>query len=199
MNDLIAVLTKAGAPILGGIIGGPVGALATAVVGALAEALGTPATPEAVKEAIETGGPAAEAAVRRVEADRGPGYLEELNAILKDRQEARQHTISLLESGSSMAWGAPIVSVIVMAGFVGLSFLAMKPESAGIRSDVALYLLGAWQSLATAVVGYWIGSSAGSARNGDAMRALAQQATTPTAGQIAGKAIDAAVKTVAKR
>jgi len=40
--------------------------------------------------------------------------------------------------------------------------LAMKPNMAGIDSSVTLYLLGAWQSLATMAATYWLGSSAGS-------------------------------------
>jgi hypothetical protein len=175
VNDLIAALTKAGAPILGTIIGGPVGTLAGAAIGALAEALGTTATPEAVKTAIETGGPQAEVIVKRVEAEKAPALNADLEAILRDRQGARDQTMALVEKGSTLAWGAPVVSVVVLAGFVGLSFLAMKPESAGIRADVALYLLGAWQSLATAVVGYWIGSSAGSAAKDAAIKQIASK------------------------
>jgi hypothetical protein len=75
VNDLIATLTKAGAPILGTLIGGPVGTIAGAAIGALAEALGTPATPEAVKQAIETR-PEAAAIVRAVEAEKAPDLLE---------------------------------------------------------------------------------------------------------------------------
>jgi hypothetical protein len=174
MNDLIAALTKAGAPILGTLIGGPVGTVAGAAIGALAEALGTPATPEAVKEAIETR-PDATAIVKQVEAEKAPALNADLEAILRDRQAARDQTMALVEKGSAMAWGAPIVSIVVIFGFVGLSFLAMKPESAGIRSDVALYLLGAWQSLATAVVGFWIGSSAGSAAKDATIKQIASK------------------------
>lgn len=172
MNDLIAALTKVGAPILGTLIGGPVGTIAGAAIGALAEALGTSATPEAVKNAIETQ-PGAAAIVQQVEADKAPALNADLEAILRDRQGARDQTMALIDKGSAMAWGAPVVSIVVILGFVGLSFLAMKPESAGIRSDVALYLLGAWQSLATAVVGYWIGSSAGSASKDAAIKHMA--------------------------
>lgn len=172
MEDLIKALAKAGAPILGTVIGGPVGTLAGAAIGALAEALGTKPTPDAVKEAIETQPGAAEI-VRQVEAEKAPTLNADLEAILRDRQAARDQTMALVDKGSAMAWGAPVVSIVVICGFVGLSFLAMKPESAGIRSDVALYLLGAWQSLATAVVGYWIGSSAGSANKDAALKQIA--------------------------
>lgn len=172
MKDLIATLTKVGAPLLGTLIGGPVGTIAGAAIGALAEALGTPATPEAVKQAIETR-PEAAAIVRAVEAEKAPALNADLEAILRDRQAARDHTLTLVEKGSPMAYGAAVVSIIVVSGFVGLSFLAMKPEATGVRSDVVLYLLGAWQSLATAVVGYWIGSSAGSATKDAALKQIA--------------------------
>lgn len=172
MKDLITALTKAGAPILGTLIGGPVGTIAGAAIGALAEAFGTQATAEAVKEAVDTR-PDAQAIVRQVEALQAPALNADFEAIMRDRQAARDQTMALVEKGSPMAYGAAVVSVIVVSGFVGLSFLAMKPEAAGVRSDVVLYLLGAWQSLATAVVGYWIGSSAGSATKDAALKHIA--------------------------
>ncbi len=174
MNDLIAALTKAGAPILGTIIGGPVGTIAGAAIGALAEALGTPATAEAVKEAIETR-PDAAAIVKQVEADKAPALNADLEAIIRDRQAARDHTMALVEKGSPMAWGAAVVSLVVVFGFVTLSLLAMKPEAAGVRSDVVLYLLGAWQSLATSVIAYWVGSSAGSATKDATLKQIASK------------------------
>lgn len=174
MNDLIQALVKAGAPILGTVIGGPVGTLAGAAIGALAEALGTQATPEAVKTAIETR-PDAAAIVKRVEAEKAPEMKDHLDAILRDRQSARDQTMALVEKGSPIQWGAPLVSLVVVIGFVALSFMALKPDTAGVRADVVLYLLGAWQSLATAVVGYWIGSSAGSASKDVALKQMAVQ------------------------
>lgn len=171
MNDLIQSLIKAGAPILGTVIGGPVGTLAGAAIGALAEALGTPATPEAVKKAIDTR-PDAAAIVRAVEAEKAPALNADLEAILRDRQGARDHTLALVEKGSVISWGAPVVSLVVVIGFVGLSYLAMNPTQ-GVRSDVVLYLLGAWQSLATAVISYWVGSSAGSASKDVALKQMA--------------------------
>jgi hypothetical protein len=81
--------------------------------------------------------------------------------------------MALVEKGSPMAWGAAVVSLIVVCGFVVLSLLAMKPEAAGVRSDVVLYLLGAWQSLATSVIAYWVGSSAGSATKDAALKQIA--------------------------
>ena len=77
-------------------------------------------------------------------------------------QSARATTLGLVRSKSAIAWGAPVVSVVIVAGFIILSVLAMKPNMVGVDNSVTLYLLGAWQSLATMAAGYWLGSSAGS-------------------------------------
>jgi protein-S-isoprenylcysteine O-methyltransferase Ste14 len=57
-----------------------------------------------------------------------------------------------------------VVSVIVLAGFCGISFLAMKPELAGVKESVVLFLLGAWSTMAAGVVSYWVGSSNSSSK-----------------------------------
>lgn len=60
-------------------------------------------------------------------------------------------------------FGAVIVSIIVLLGFIVISFLAMKPEYVGVNEKVVLFLLGSWSGLAGIAVAYWLGSSAGSA------------------------------------
>jgi hypothetical protein len=62
-----------------------------------------------------------------------------------------------------------IISVIVLAGFSCFSFLAMKPELAGVKESVVLFLLGAWSTMAAGVVSYWVGSSAGSAKKDESL------------------------------
>jgi hypothetical protein len=66
-----------------------------------------------------------------------------------------------------------IITIIVLAGFSGISFLAMKPELAGVKESVVLYLLGAWQSMAAAAVAYWLGSSASSKQKDDTIQSIA--------------------------
>lgn len=196
MTDLSTILKTIGAPVLGAIVGGPVGSLATAAIGALADALGTPATPEAVAERIQNS-PEAKGAALKLEAEKGPDYLAELQARLADVQDARATTVKLAESGSSIAWGATVISILIVIGFLALVFALLFKQVPD--SQVALVLFGTLSGAFGTVVAYWLGSSAGSARAGDTVRAIAQQATTPTAGQVAGKVIDAAVKTVSKR
>lgn len=68
--------------------------------------------------------------------------------------------------------GAIVVSVLVMTGFCVISFLAMKPELAGVKESVVLYLLGAWQSMAAGVVVYWTGSTANSKQKDETIQSL---------------------------
>ena len=65
------------------------------------------------------------------------------------------------------AFAPTLVSVIVLVGFGTFSFLAMKPELAGVKESVVLFLLGAWSTLAAGVVSYWVGSSNSSAKKDD--------------------------------
>ncbi len=105
------------APILGGIIGGAVG-LWPRLHRSACRSAWYACTPEAVKEAIETR-PEAPAIVKQVEATKAPSYLDELNPLPKDRQAARDQTMALVEKGSAMACGAPVVSLVVILGLWG--------------------------------------------------------------------------------
>jgi hypothetical protein len=176
------------APTIGGLLGGlipfPGGAILGQVAGkVLAEALGVPPTPEAIHTAVTTGDPATVNAALASADARMLAEVDKFKAQLEDMQDARATTLKYVQAGSSLSLGAVVVSVIVMVGFVGLSFLAMKPDSAGVDKSVVLYLLGAWQSLATGAVTFWIGSSASSATKSDQ---IAQMATT--AANVSAKA-----------
>lgn len=71
--------------------------------------------------------------------------------------------------------GAIIVSVVVLTGFILLSFLAMKPESAGVKYEIVLVLLGNWSGLAFAVTGYWVGSTITSRQKDDTIASISAE------------------------
>lgn len=98
---------------------------------------------------------------------------EMLRAALADVADARGQTVELARAGSPIAWGAPIVSAIVLVAF-GLALYAVvaQPLPEGSR-ELALLLLGGLLGMAQAVVSYWVGSSAGSARKDEALRGIA--------------------------
>lgn len=173
----IGTLVAQSAPTIGGLLGGlipfPGGAILGQVAGkVLAEALGVPPTPAAINTAITTGDPATvQAALTEAEA-KMQSEVDKFKAQLADVQDARATTVQYVKAASSLSLGAVVVSVIVMVGFVAISFMAMKPDLAGVDHSVVLYLLGAWQGLATAAVSFWIGSSAGSVDKSDQIAAM---------------------------
>lgn len=89
---------------------------------------------------------------------------EQLVTQLADVANARATTVQLAQSGSYMAWGAPLVSVIVLVTFGGVMALALLRTLPANAEPVLNVLLGTLGAMATSVVTYWVGSSAGSAR-----------------------------------
>lgn len=66
--------------------------------------------------------------------------------------------------GTISDWGKVIVSIIVVFGFIGVTVLYMTRKLDGAAvPEILSILLGALATNFTAVVGYWIGSSASSA------------------------------------
>ncbi len=87
-----------------------------------------------------------------------------LDALLQDVADARRQTVALAASGSLLSWGAPTVSVIVLLAFGTLSCVVLFHQVPEGSQSLANVLLGSLASMAGAVVQFWVGSSAGSAR-----------------------------------
>lgn len=67
-------------------------------------------------------------------------------------------------------WGKVIVSTIVVLGFVGITVMYMTQKlGGGSVPEILSILLGSLATNFTAVVGYWIGSSAGSSMKDQAL------------------------------
>lgn len=109
------------------------------------------------------------AADREVEADRvaqaaQKAEFDALLARIADTDGARRQTIALAQAGSKIAYGAPVVSTLVLLTFAVVMTLAFT-RSLPLGSETILnMLLGSLAAMATSVVSYWVGSSAGSAR-----------------------------------
>jgi hypothetical protein len=130
------------------------------------EVFGT-SDPAEVKARLEATPADGETIRKRLEVE-----LASLQTSLADVQDARASTVQLAGMQSAMMWGAPIVSTLVMIGFVAFSYLALTVGQE--KREITLYLLGAWQGLAGAVVGYWVGSSASSRTKDAALANLAK-------------------------
>lgn len=95
---------------------------------------------------------------------------ERIRLQLADVQDARSQTVALTQAGSSIAWGAPVVSLVVLATFGIVLYRVLTAAPAQADPNAAM-MLGALTTMASAVVGYWVGSSAGSKAKDEALRA----------------------------
>ena len=84
-----------------------------------------------------------------------------LVAQLGDVANARATTVQLARDGSSIAWGAPTVSVVVLLTFAGVMGVALTHTMPAGAEPVLNVLIGSLGAMTTSVVSYWVGSSAG--------------------------------------
>ena len=110
----------------------------------------------------------------KAEADARKQDLDVLNACLADTNGARAQTVALAQAKSGIAWGAPVVSVVVLVTFAVVMTLAFLKDVPPQSEQVVNVLLGALATMATSVVSYWVGSSAGSDRKDEHIARLAK-------------------------
>lgn len=162
LASLAASLTRLGAPIIGGALGGPAGAaIASTVVESLAKAFDVEATPEAVDAALEK--PDAPIVVRRVEAAEAPAVMDQVNAYIRDVQDARATTIKLAEQGSPSANAPAILTGVNTLAFYGvLILLILYGLPDGGARELVSGMIGAVVGAYIASNNFWFGTSAGS-------------------------------------
>lgn len=163
LNVILGIL-----PALGSLVsGGKADAVITAGTKIAKEVFGT--TDEtAIAKQIETNPALAEQFKAKLEAE-----TSALQAHLADVQDARATTVKLAESGSPISWGAPVVSVIVVIGYLGLVFALLYKSIPD--NQVTLVLFGGLSAAFAQVINYWLGSSAGSATKDIALKQIAQK------------------------
>jgi len=155
------------APMLGTLLGGPLGGLAG---NALAEALGTN-DPKAQEAAIVASNP--DTLLKLKEAESGLKVklreldIDEEKLRFEDTADARAREIAVKDSTPRY------MAYLVTVGFFGvLGYLVVegKPVSGG---DVMLVMVGSLGTAWTGIVAYYFGSSAGSAAKTDALNTIA--------------------------
>ena len=148
--------------------GDKAGAIAGEVVAAVTRVAGSD-DPAKVDLALADPARAAELRIElaRIESS---AETERLRLVLADVAGARDQTVDLARAGSPIAWGAPVVSALVLVAFGFALYGIVAREIPEGSRELALLLLGGLLGMAQAVVAYWVGSSAGSARKDEALR-----------------------------
>ena len=162
--DVGRAVAKA-APVLGSVLGGPVGAIAGAAGSLIASALGCEPDPEAVQRTIAQS-PNLLLKLKDIEVQQQAQLLQwqrdQVQAELTDRMSARDREVELAKAGHGASWATSIVACIVTVGFFVMLWVVLRGGKAEL-GDAGLMLLGTLASAFGAVVQYYLGSSLGSA------------------------------------
>lgn len=166
---LIPLLLNLAPTVASWVLGDKTGKAVDQVAGIIKETTGLDGDPAAALSQNPELALRLKEALIRAESEERQRQHEEVLAQLADVASARTQTVDLAMAGSAIAWGAPIISVIVTAGFFAMLYLVFTceiPDGSQRLADIMLGWLGAAFS---AVVGYWVGSSAGSAQKTNAI------------------------------
>lgn len=172
------------APILGGAVGGPLGAAAVKILAD--KLLNRPdASEDEVIAALSSGALTGEQIVALKQAEQSFNLeLQRIeasreSAAMADTASARQQTVSLAEAGSRIAWAPVIISILIAAGFFAAVYMLLFVDRTWDErtANLLLVLFGALTAEFSRVGSYWLGSSAGSKRSGDAVRKIAEGST----------------------
>lgn len=142
---------------------------ATAVSAAVQAVTGTP--DEAVAQQVLARDPQATALLRvqlaqiAAAADQAARQAElgALTAELRDVADARAQTLGLAQAHSQVQWAPAVVSLVVLVTFAVVMWAALSSTLPAGSETILNMLLGTLAAMATSVVGYWVGSSSGSA------------------------------------
>jgi hypothetical protein len=173
---LIPLLLGLAPTVASWILGDKTGSVVEKVSSIAKDILGT-ADPAGIEHAISTDPNLAlqfRIALLQAEADARRQQFDTLQAQLADVASARSQTVKLAESGSAIAWGAPIISTLITFGFFAMLYLVIRQEIPESSQTLANIMLGSLGTSFTAVVGYWVGSSAGSAQKTSALEKIAR-------------------------
>jgi heme A synthase len=166
------------APALAGIFGTPVAGVA---VSALCKAFGLEPSPEnaaKIAQQAQDGTLSGSdwAKIKAAEID-AKLQLEKMNLdydlaedkiVASDRDSARNREIQVKD------WTPRILAYFLTVGFFGLLYWMMRHEVPGTNKDLLNILVGVLGSAWVQVVSYYFGSSAGSSKKDDTIRATAE-------------------------
>jgi len=189
MNPLIGIAAGMMPDIIKLIAGDNTGQLAGQVGKVVADTIGTTNANEAQTKLA--GSPAAQATLRQRLAELALEAAKAQNAednqlrqdALASTQGARSGLQALATTNSTIAWTAPTISYLVIAGFFVFLFVLVwlywdRPADVSNQNNFIVQIIniavGALTAAFATVVNFWLGSSAGSRKKDDANLTLQQ-------------------------
>jgi hypothetical protein len=174
------------APLLAGLLGGPVGLGVTTAASLLSHVLGTSNDPESIATALQD--PSALDKVRQAESTNAVQLqqlavtatqaqlaheMELVRIAAEDRKDARAMSIATRD------WVPKALAIAVTLGFFGILVLMALHALPDPNRDLVNVVIGSLGTAWISIIGYYFGTSAGSARKTEL---LAQPGTAATQG-----------------
>ncbi|WP_168789398.1 hypothetical protein [Paraburkholderia aromaticivorans] len=159
------------APLLAGLVGGPIGVGVTAAAAIISHALGTPSDPGVVELALND--PSALEKVRQAESANSL-QLQQLMVTAAQASLAHQSDMARIQAAdradaramgiSNKDWVPKVLAMAVTAGFFGILLLMAFQPLPGANKDLVNVIVGALGTAWISIIGYYFGTSVGSMR-----------------------------------
>jgi hypothetical protein len=173
MMDWSKVASNIGssAPLLAGLVGGPIGVGVTAAAAIISHALGTPSDPGVVELALND--PSALEKVRQAESANSL-QLQQLMVSAAQASLAHEGDMARIQAAdradaramgiSNKDWVPKVLAMAVTAGFFGILLLMAFQPLPGANKDLVNVIVGALGTAWISIIGYYFGTSVGSMR-----------------------------------
>jgi hypothetical protein len=159
------------APLLAGLIGGPIGLGVTAAAAILSHALGTENTPDAIETALND--PTAVEKVRQAESANAV-QLQQLVVAAAQARLSYEADMARIAAGdradarsmgiANKDWVPKVLAMSVTAGFFGILVLMALKALPEPNRDLVNVIVGALGTAWISIISYYFGTSAGSMR-----------------------------------
>jgi len=176
------------APLLAGLVGGPVGLGVTAAAAILSHALNTPNDPAAIETALND--PEALDKVRQAESANAL-QLQQLMVTAAQARLAYEADVARIEAGdradaramgiANKDWVPKVLAMCVTGGFFGILLLMALRALPEANRDLVNVVVGALGTAWISIIGYYFGTSAGSMRKTELLAQPSVPITSETA------------------
>jgi hypothetical protein len=168
MMDWSKVASNIGssAPLLAGLVGGPIGVGVTAAAAIISHALGTPSDPGVVELALND--PTALEKVRQAESANSL-QLQQLMVSAAQASLAHESDMARIQAAdradaramgiSNKDWVPKVLAMAVTAGFFGILLLMAFQPLPGANKDLVNVIVGALGTAWISIIGYYFGTS----------------------------------------
>lgn len=159
------------APLLAGLVGGPVGLGVTAAAAIISHALGTPSDPAFVEPALNEPG-----ALEKIRQAESANSLQLQQLMVTAAQSSLAHEADMARIAASDTanaramgvanrdWVPKVLAMAVTTGFFGILLLMAFQPLPGSNKDLVNVIVGALGTAWISIIGYYFGTSVGSMR-----------------------------------